>query len=97
ELPDCYGEFAERIADFISFYGMYGSLLNPNSYNKGRKDEEYIFCSVSFSTDGKTYYYRTEDETISIGDMVIVPVGADDAEKTVTVENIEYFTDKDMP
>lgn len=97
ELPDCYGEFAERIAEFISFYGMYGSLLNPNNYNKGRKGEEYIFCSVSFSKGGKTYYYRTEDESISIGDRVIVPVGADDAEKTVTVENIEYFTEDDLP
>ena len=97
ELPDCYGEFAERISEFISFYGMYGSLLNPNNYNKGRKGEEYIFCSVAFSTGGKTYYYRTEDESISIGDRVIVPVGADDSEKTVIVENIEYFTEDDLP
>lgn len=97
ELPDCYGQFAERIAEFISFYGMYGSLLNPNNYNKGRKGEEYIFCSVSFSTGGKTYYYHTEDESISIGDKVIVPVGKDDGEKTVTVENIEHFTEADLP
>lgn len=97
ELPNCYAEFADRIAEFISFYGMYGSLLNPNNYNKGRKGEEYIFCSVSFSTGGKTYYYSTEDESISIGDRVIVPVGADDAEKTVIVENIEYFTEDDLP
>lgn len=96
-LHEDYAEFAERIVEFISFYGMYGSLLNPRIYNKGRKGEEYIYCSVSFSSGGKTYYYLTEDETISIGDKVIVPVGDYDSERSVTVQNIEYFDDEDLP
>ena len=97
ELPEGYAEFAERIAKFVSFYGMHGSLLNPRRYNKGKKGEEYIYCSVSFSSGGKTYYYITEDESISIGDKVIVPVGDYGAERTVTVENVEYFDEEDLP
>jgi hypothetical protein len=40
----------------------------------GRKLGEVIYCSVSFSEDGSTYYYQTEDESIKVGDRVIVPL-----------------------
>lgn len=35
----------------------------------------YRFCGVTFSEDNSRYYYRTDDETLDIGDKVIVPVG----------------------
>ncbi|MBO5645620.1 MAG: hypothetical protein J6S59_00755, partial [Clostridia bacterium] len=36
---------------------------------------EYIYCSLLFGATGKTYYYKTNDETLKCGDEVIVPVG----------------------
>ena len=35
----------------------------------------YTFCGVIFESNGTVYYYRTDDDTISIGDMVVVPSG----------------------
>ena len=57
----------------------------------GRKAGEVIYCSVSFSEDGSTYYYQTEDESIKVGDRVIVPVGSNNDERVAVVEEIEYF------
>lgn len=34
-----------------------------------------FYCSVSFQTGGATYYYRTDDPRIAVGDRVIVPIG----------------------
>lgn len=61
-----------------------------------RQTGELIYCSVSLD-DSKTYYYTTKDESIEIGDMVIVPVGVDNNELTGEVENIEYFLPENVP
>ncbi|MDI6605076.1 MAG: ADP-ribosylglycohydrolase family protein [Thermoanaerobacteraceae bacterium] len=63
----------------------------------GRKPGEVIYCNVSFSEDGSTYYYQTEDESIKVGDRVIVPVGSDYAERIAIVEGIEYFEPTKVP
>ncbi|MDD4495266.1 MAG: ADP-ribosylglycohydrolase family protein [Eubacteriales bacterium] len=55
-----------------------------------RQPGELIYCSVSLD-GGKTYYYTTEDEPIEIGDMVVVPVGADNTELTGEVDDIDYI------
>ena len=97
DLPESWNDFSERLKEFIDLYGVYADMINPKIFGRGRKCEEYIYCSVSFSKGGKTYYYRTEDDTIKIGDKVVVPVGKEYVEKTVIVENIEYFTDENIP
>lgn len=61
-----------------------------------RQPGELIYCSVSLD-GGKTYYYTTEDESIAIGDVVIVPVGTDNTELKGEVENIEYFLPENVP
>lgn len=62
-----------------------------------RKPGEIIYCSVSFSEDGRTYYYQTEDEAIEVGDHVMVPVGSDHVERIAVVEEIEYFEPAEVP
>lgn len=57
---------------------------------------KYTYLSVEFSDGGKTYYYRTEDDTIEIDDYVLVPVGHSD-EKIVKVVNVEVFSECDVP
>ncbi|MDF1494845.1 hypothetical protein [Caproiciproducens sp. CPB-2] len=96
-LPEDWPELAERISDFIRFYGL-GESLNPSVYGKARrKTGDYIFCSVEFEDSGKSYYYLTDDDTLSVGDLVVVPVGKDDHSAVVEIVNIEYFSEDKVP
>ena len=62
-----------------------------------RKPGQFIYCSVSFSKDGDTFYYQTESEEIKIGDWVIVPFGSENAERVAVVEEIEFFEQDKVP
>jgi len=39
----------------------------------------------------------TDDDSIEGGDLVIVPAGRDNHETVVEVEEIEYFSEEDVP
>lgn len=96
-LPDDFADFAETVFDFIRFYGL-GEILDPSVYGKAkRRKSEYIFCSVTFDEGYKSYYYLTEDDSIEIGDFVLVPAGKDNHEAVVEVVNIEYFSEENAP
>lgn len=62
-----------------------------------RKADEYVFCSVQFGEDGKSYYYLADDDTFAIGDFVIVPVGDDGHSAIAEVVNIEHFQEHKVP
>ena len=62
-----------------------------------RRTTDYIYCSVVFEEGQKSYYYLTEDDSIKIGDFVIVPTGKDNREVVVEVVNIEYFSEDNVP
>ena len=62
-----------------------------------RKIDEYVFCSVQFGEDSKSYYYLADDDTFAIGDFVIVPVGDDGHSAIVEIVNIEYFQEDNAP
>ena len=96
-LPEDWPEFAEGILDFMRFYGI-GEILDPSVYKKAnRKTSDYIFCSVEFDAGSKSYYYLTEDDSLSIGDFVFVPVGKDGHTAIVEIVNIEYFPEDKAP
>lgn len=96
-LPDAFEEFADAVFDFIRFYG-WGEILDPSVYGKvKRRTTDYIYCSVVFEEGQKSYYYLTEDDSIKIGDFVIVPTGKDNREVVVEVVNIEYFSEDNVP
>ena len=96
-LPEDFSDFAETVFDFIRFYGL-GEILDPSVYGKAkRRKSEYIFCSVTFDEGYKSYYYLTEDDSIEIGDFVLVPAGKDNHEAVVEVVNIEYFSEENVP
>jgi hypothetical protein len=69
---------------------------NKNSETKPQ-DDEYILCTVSIPKIRNPYYYLTEDETISIGDKVIVPFGFENSERIGTVTDIDFLVPEDMP
>jgi hypothetical protein len=96
-LPEDFVDFAETVFDFIRFYGM-GEILDPSVYSKAkRRKSEYIFCSVTFDEGYKSYYYMTDDDSIEVGDFVLVPAGKDNHEAVVEVVNIEYFSEENVP
>lgn len=96
-LPDDWAEFAETVFNFMCFYGL-GEILNPSVYEKvKRRKGEYIFCSVIFDEGYKSYYYITDDDSIEVGDFVLVPVGNDNHTAVVEVINIEYFSEDNAP
>lgn len=96
-LPEDFAEFAETVFGFIRFYGV-GEIISPSIYGKKkRRKSEYIFCSVIFEQGQKSYYYLTDDDSIRIGDIVIVPAGEDNHEAFVKVVNIEYFSEENAP
>ncbi len=97
---DCledWEDFAETVLDFILFYGL-GEILDPSIYNLiKRRKGEYIYCSVTFDDSYKTYYYLTDDDSIEVGDLVMVPAGKDNNLAMVKVVKIEYFQKEKVP
>lgn len=93
-LPDNWEEFMENVFDFISFYGC-GEILNPAVYEKEYRN--IILCSVKFKEGNKSYYYISEDEEISVGDFVVVPVGSDKYETVAEVVKVECFPEEKVP
>lgn len=96
-LPVDWPEFIENLYNFVSFYG-FGEMFDEKQYGKTyRKRNDYIFLSVRFGEYGKTYYYLTEDDTIQVGDQVVVPVGNDGKERIVEVVKKEYYAADRVP
>ena len=96
-LPEDFADFIERVSRFIRCYGI-GDIFNPLIYRKKKRcKSDYIFCSVVFEDPYKSYYYLTDDDSIDIGDFVIVPAGKDNHEAIVEVIDVEYFNEADAP
>ncbi len=96
-LPDDWAEFMESVFDFITFYG-WGEIMNPSVYGKVRRcGNDIIYCSVTFDDGYKSYYYIADDDSIEVGDYVIVPAGKDNHEAVVEVVKKEYFAADEVP
>ena len=91
-LPVGFPDFAQEVWGVLQAYvGNMGEILNPRFYTKVRREKsEYIFCSVAFGWSDKSYYYLTEDDTIEVGDKVVVPAGADNHEAVAEIVDLEY-------
>lgn len=63
----------------------------------GNDRPEYIFCSVVLDGSCKRYYYLTDDDSIEIGDLVLVPAGEADQDASARVVDIEFFREEDAP
>lgn len=61
------------------------------------KKTNIIYLSVKFGDYGKPYYYITEDDSIGIGEQVVVPVGDDGTERIVEVVKKQYFSSDNVP
>lgn len=96
-LPDDFDYFASTVFDFIYFYDS-GKIFNPSIYGQTKRcNTDYIFCKVIFDKGQKTYYYLTDDDSIEVGDFVLVYAGKDNHEAVVEVVNKEYFNKDNVP
>lgn len=96
-LPSDWAEFIDDLYEFMSFYG-FGEMFDKAVYGKVfPKDSDIIFLSVRFGDYGKPYYYITDDDSIEVGDQVVVPVGNEGAERIVDVVKKEYFAADNVP
>ncbi len=59
--------------------------------------EMYIYCSVRFPTSDRTYYYIAEDETLCVGDTVLVPAGEDNILTSAEIVKIGRYTYDTVP
>lgn len=96
-LPEAWGDFADAVWNFIRFYG-FGEILDPSVYGKvKRRKQDYIYCSVEFDAGYKSYYYIADDDSIEVGDYVVVPVGKDNHQSIAEVVKVEFFAEEDVP
>lgn len=59
--------------------------------------EIYIYCSVRFQNSSRTYYYISDDETLCIGDTVLVPTGEDNILTPAEIVKITRHTYETVP
>lgn len=96
-LPEAWSDFADEVWEFICFYG-FGEILDPSVYEKvKRSKQDYIYCSVQFRSGYKSYYYISDDNSIKVGDSVVVPVGTGNHHSVAEVVKVEYFAEEDVP
>lgn len=96
-LPEAWGDFADAVWNFIRFYG-FGEILDPSVYGRvKRRKQDYIYCSVEFDEGYKSYYYIADDDSIKVGDYVIVPVGKENHHSVAEVVKVEFFAEEDLP
>lgn len=96
-LPEFWGDFADAVWQFIRFYG-WGEMLDPAVYEKAkRRKQDFIYCSVEFDEGYKSYYYIADEDNISVGDYVVVPVGKDNHHSVAEVVKVEYFAEENVP
>ena len=80
----------DTVWGLIGSYG-FGELMDKKAFLNAGKAGEIKYCSVAFEEYGRTFYYRTDDDTIGIGDAVIVPFGAANTEREGVVEEIGFY------
>lgn len=96
-LPEAWGDFVSDIREFIYFYS-FAEILNPSVYGKvKRRKQDYIYCSVEFYEGYKSYYYITDDDSIEVGDYVVIPVGKDNRHSVAEVVKVEFFAEENVP
>lgn len=82
-------KYSDDLREMLGMPELY--VFNEVSYSDNR------LCSCEFEYGGKQYYYQTNDKSIHIGDMVMVPVGNNGDQKKVRVANIESLDEANLP
>ena len=95
-LPKNWLQFRNDIKAKFDFYSIKGDLLSEKLIRYGRREDEYIFCSVRDNATKNLGYFLTDDDSIRPGDRVSVSL-EDGAVITGGVDKVEYFTAYNAP
>ena len=73
-------------------------LQERKEYLEHSKEEnEYIYCEIEFENTSKKFSYITDDKSITVGDMVVVPTGVYNFESIAIVRSIKRCTSENAP
>lgn len=61
------------------------------------EEKKITYCRVSFGEYNHLYFYRTDDESMQVGDRVIVPAGPDNIELAAVVREIRMYDLENLP
>ena len=76
-------------------YKLFQKLINLSVDENDAS--EYVFCSITFNENGKSYYYLSGGKDVQCGDTVVVPIGRYNEKKEGKIVKIETFKGKDAP
>lgn len=57
--------------------------------SQSRNEKMVVYYAVAFYDGSQLYSYRSKDQTLVVGDNVIVPVGPENEEKEAVIKKIE--------
>ena len=60
-------------------------------------DAIHTYCEVAFDDSGRTYYYRTRNPELEVGDTVYVPFGYNAPKKIGVIVSMEDFEGHNVP
>jgi len=89
-LPNNWLQFRNDIKAKFDFYSMKGDLLSEKLIRYGKREDEYIYCTVTDNSTKSLGYFLAEDDSVRPGDRVSVP--GEGGTITGRVEKVEYFT-----
>ena len=72
-------------------------IFSPEMVELVTNTGKYIFCKVQFKGSYKHYTYRTDDETLAVGDVVDVPVGRNNDVNQARIVEIGYYDEYEAP
>ena len=88
-------KFIEVIQSFVK--DLTAEIFSASKVASKNQQGKYIFCKVQFKGRYKSYSYRTEDETLAVGDIVDVPVGKNNEVAQAKIVEIGYFDEEEAP
>lgn len=95
-LPYCWVELVSLIEEIVPIKDF--NFLKSRIYQKEYpKEDEIIYCSVSFGSSLRTYYYICDCDDVDEKDYVLVPVGDDNSENIGIVQKIEFYNKFNVP
>ena len=90
-LTNCLEEIHSLASDLTA------EIFSPKLIDVISNQSKYIFCKVQFKGSYKHYTYQADDETLSVGDVVDVPVGKNNDVATARIVEIGYFDEYEAP
>lgn len=87
--------FLEELHAFAN--DLTAEIFSPTPIDVVANQGKLILCKVQFSGSFKHYTYRTDDETLAVGDEVDVPVGRNNDTNQARIVEIGYFDEYEAP